>query len=92
MSYPPPSGPYGYHQQPHHQQPYYPPPQQLPPPPPMPRYSKSVEKRRGLGGLANSTHFLLTIFTCGLWLMIWIPWWIFRVIVPRKRVTKTYYR
>lgn len=56
-----------------------------------PRYSKSVEKRRGLGGLANSTHLLLTIFTCGLWLFVWVPWWLFRVVVPRKRVTRHYY-
>ncbi|MFE6304200.1 hypothetical protein [Nocardiopsis sp. NPDC057823] len=50
----------------------------------MPRYTKSVEKRRGLGGLANSTHLLLTLLTCGMWL--------FRMIVPRKKTTKTYYR
>ncbi|MFE3461356.1 hypothetical protein ACFXKD_27745 [Nocardiopsis aegyptia] len=54
--------------------------------------AKSVEKRRGLGGLANSTHLLLTLLTCGMWLVIWIPWWLFRAIVPRRKVTRTYYR
>ena len=58
----------------------------------MPRYSRSVERRRGLGGMANSVHLLLTLLTCGLWLFVWIPWWIVRMIVPRRRVTKTYYR
>ncbi|WP_158070361.1 hypothetical protein [Nocardiopsis sp. CNR-923] len=51
-----------------------------------------MERRRGLGGLANSTHLLLTLCTCGLWLFVWIPWWLFRVIVPRRKVTKHYYR
>lgn len=58
----------------------------------MPRYAETVERRRGLGGLANSTHLLLTLLTCGMWLFVWIPWWLFRVIVPRKKTTKTYYR
>ena len=52
----------------------------------------SDDCRRGLGGLANSTHLVLTVLTCGVWLFVWIPWWIFRVIVPKRRVTKTYYR
>lgn len=60
--------------------------------PPHPRMAKSVEKRRGLGGMANSTHLLLTLLTCGMWLFIWIPWWLFRMIVPRRKVTRTYYR
>lgn len=58
----------------------------------MPRYAKTVERRRGLGGLANSTHLILTLLTCGMWLFIWVPWWLFRMIVPRKKTTKTYYR
>jgi len=52
---------------------------------------KSVEKRRGLGGLAHSTHLMLTLFTCGAWLFVWIPWWIIRVIIPKRKVTKHYY-
>ncbi|MFL1444042.1 hypothetical protein [Nocardiopsis protaetiae] len=58
----------------------------------MPTYAKSVERRRGLGGWANSTHLLLTLLTCGAWLFVWVPWWVFRVIVPRKRTVRTYYR
>lgn len=58
----------------------------------MPRYAKTVERRRGLGGLANSTHLILTLLTCGMWLFIWVPWWLFRVIVPRKKTVRTYYR
>ncbi|WP_033300694.1 hypothetical protein, partial [Nocardiopsis gilva] len=59
---------------------------------PQPRMVKRVEKRRGLGGLANSTHLLLTVLTCGFWLLVWIPWWIVRMVIPRKRVTREYYR
>jgi hypothetical protein len=56
-----------------------------------PRVRKSVEKQRGLGGCANSTHLILTACTCGLWLFVWIPWWIIRVLIPRRRTTKHYY-
>lgn len=77
-------------QQPSH---YPPPPQPVPyQQQPRRRVVKSVEKQRGLGGMANTTHFMLTLFTCGLWLMVWIPWWIIRVIIPRRKVTKHYYR
>ncbi|WP_435109405.1 hypothetical protein [Nocardiopsis synnemataformans] len=58
----------------------------------MPRYSKSVERKHGLGGMANSVHLILTLLTCGLWLFVWVPWWIVRMVIPRRRVTKTYYR
>lgn len=76
MSYP--QGPYG-------PGPHY--PQHQPP-----RRVKHVEKRRGLGASGNSIHLILTFLTCGLWLFVWIPWWFFRVIVPRRRVTRSYYR
>jgi hypothetical protein len=72
---------------------YHDPYQQRPPqhPPPQPsRPYKSVERTRGLGGCANSTHLTLTICTCGLWGVVWFVWWVFRVVIPRKRVTKHY--
>lgn len=80
-------------QQPHQRQPYYPPQSPAYPPAQRPRkrVMKSVEKRRGLGGLAHSTHLMLTLFTCGAWLFVWIPWWIIRVIIPKRKVTKHYY-
>ena len=77
-----------YHQQPQYPQPYYPPPQA---PPPPPRVVKSVEKQRGLGGCSNSVHLILSICTCGLWLFVWIPWWIIRVLIPRRKTTRHYY-
>lgn len=58
---------------------------------PQKRVMTSVEKRRGLGGLAHTTHLMLTLFTCGAWLFVWIPWWIIRVIIPKRKVTKHYY-
>lgn len=80
MSYP--QGPYG-------PGPHYP---QYQPHPGHPRRVKHIEKRRGLGAGGNSVHLVLTVLTCGLWLFVWIPWWIFRVIVPRRRVARSYYR
>lgn len=74
------------------QQPYYPPQQPVPYQQPQRRVVKSVERRRGLGGMATSVHLMLTVFTCGMWLMVWIPWWMIRVIIPRRKVTKHYYR
>jgi hypothetical protein len=53
----------------------------------MPRRVVAVEKRRGLGGIANSVHLVLTLCTGGLWLLVWVPWWIAREIMPRKRRT-----
>lgn len=82
-----PQQPYhGYPQQ--YQQPYY----QAPPPPPPPQRVRHVETQRGLGGLSNTVHLVLTVFTCGAWLFVWIPWWIFRMVVPRKTVHRYYYR
>lgn len=69
--------------QPHYQQ-YY---QQ----PMNPYPHRSVEEQRGLGGLANTTHLLLTLFTCSLWAFIWIPWAVWRELVPRKKTTRHYY-
>ncbi|MER7063903.1 hypothetical protein [Streptomyces albidoflavus] len=39
------------------------------------------------------THLLLTVFTCGLWgIFVWLPWWMFRMIVRKKTKTTYYYR
>ncbi|MET8145901.1 hypothetical protein ABZU32_36830 [Sphaerisporangium sp. NPDC005288] len=90
--YPPNQPPYGHPQQPYHDQ-QYPPQyqgQQYPPPPPGPR--KIVTKQRGLSAGSHTLHLVLTILTCGLWgLFVWLPLWIFRMIVRRKQVTKYHY-
>lgn len=79
------------HNQPHQpygqQYPYGYPPQQ-----PMPRKVVSVSKERGLGGLTHTANLVLTIFTCGLWGLVWACWWFFRMIKPKKRRTTHYYR
>lgn len=65
-------------------------PQHGPYGPPQPR--KSVTKHRGLSAKSHGFHLMLTIFTCGLWgLFVWLPLWVFRLIVRRKQVTKHYY-
>ncbi|GII32573.1 hypothetical protein [Planotetraspora mira] len=84
--------PYG---QPYQQQQPYGHPYQQPqygnvPPQPVPR--KVVEKQRGLSAGSHTFHLLATIFTCGVWgLFVWLPWWLFRVIVRRKKVTRYHY-
>lgn len=86
--------PHGHPQQPYQGQPY---PQQppypgqpYPPQPPGPR--KSVTKQRGLSAKSHTFHLVLTIFTCGLWgLFVWLPLWIFRMVVRRKQVTRHHY-
>lgn len=59
-------------------------------PPYQPRKMKAVTKQRGLGAKGHSGHLIATIFTCGLWLPFWGLWWVFRMIVRRKQVTKYY--
>ncbi|MEV4158997.1 hypothetical protein [Nonomuraea dietziae] len=80
--------PHGYVQQP--------PPGYVQQPVPMPVYSqhvRSVSKQRGLGAMSHTVHLVLTICTCGVWgLCVWLPWWIFRMIVRRKTTTHHYYR
>ncbi|MBV2364275.1 hypothetical protein [Streptomonospora nanhaiensis] len=74
--------------------PYQPPqPVQYRQPAPVPqrRVVRSVETQRGLGALGNSVHLLLTVLTCGLWLFVWAAWWIVRMVIPRRRVTRSYY-
>ncbi|MCG5220281.1 hypothetical protein [Streptosporangium sp. KLBMP 9127] len=57
----------------------------------MPKKVTAVSKRRGLGGLSHTAHLMLTIFTCGMWgIFVWLPWWLFRMVKPKK--TKTTYR
>jgi hypothetical protein len=53
---------------------------------------KSVQKQRGLSGLTHTTHLLLTVCTCGMWLFVWVGHEIFRLLVARKKVTKHHYR
>lgn len=57
-------------------QPYQPPPK------------KAVTKKRGLSAGAHGRHLLLTVCTCGLWLPVWGAWWMYRMIVRRKQVTR----
>jgi hypothetical protein len=73
--------PYAYHSN----TPYQP---QMPPQ----RVVKSVQKQRGLSGLTHTTHLLLTVCTCGMWLFVWVGHEIFRLLVARKKVTKHHYR
>ncbi|GAA3720978.1 hypothetical protein GCM10022224_103500 [Nonomuraea antimicrobica] len=62
-------------------------------PPPHPRKVTAVSKQRGLSGMSHATHLMLTIFTCGMWgLLVWLPWWMFRMIFRRKKRTTYYYR
>jgi hypothetical protein len=35
-------------------------------------------------------HLVLTICTCGLWGVVWLCWWMYRMVVRKK--TKTTYR
>ncbi|MFF0249984.1 hypothetical protein [Streptosporangium sandarakinum] len=52
----------------------------------------SVSKHRGLSGKSHVFHLVLTLCTCGLWgLLVWLPLWIFRLVVRRKHVTRHYY-
>lgn len=78
-------------QQPHYQQPYAPVPYQQPPAQERPRVVKSVQRERGLGGCSHTVHLTLTVCTCGAWGVVWFVWWMIRVVIPRKRVTKHYY-
>lgn len=92
-----------YPQQPYNNQPYpqqqgYPPQPyaQQPPPgygqpyPPPP--ARSVRKERGLSGKSHGFHLMATIFTCGLWgMFVWLPLWIYRMVVRRRVVTRHYY-
>ncbi|MBP2708361.1 hypothetical protein JOL79_31740 [Microbispora sp. RL4-1S] len=52
---------------------------------------KSVTKHRGLSGKSHLFHLVLTICTCGLWGLVWLGLWIFRLFVRRKKVTRHYY-
>ncbi|MFC7330806.1 MULTISPECIES: hypothetical protein [Nocardiopsidaceae] len=85
-----PHGQWQHGQQPyHHQPPYYPP---QPPAQLHPRVVKSVHRQRGLGGCSHTVHLTLTVLTCGAWGLVWFCWWLFRVVIPRRKVTKQYYR
>lgn len=76
-----------YSQQPYAQQP---PPGYGQPYPPQP--ARSVRKERGLSGKSHGFHLMATIFTCGLWgMFVWLPLWIYRMVVRRKITTKHYY-
>lgn len=69
-----------------------------PPPPPYgpgqpPRKVKVVSKQRGLSAMSHGTHLMLTVVTCGFWgLLVWLPWWLFRLVFRRKRTTTYRYR
>ncbi|MFI7610681.1 hypothetical protein ACIBP6_05510 [Nonomuraea terrae] len=68
----------------------YPPQQPGYPPPPPPR--KSVTKHRGLAGKSHMFHLMMTICTCTIWgWFVWLPLWLFRLVVRRKEVTKYKY-
>lgn len=56
-----------------------------------PRRVKRVEKQRGLSLLAHGIHFWLGLLTCGVWWVVWFCWWLFRLIVPRRKTTTIYY-
>lgn len=84
----PPNQPYGHPQQPYQGQ--HPPFHGQPPYPPGPR--KSVTKQRGLSAMSHTFHLVLTICTCGVWgLFVWLPVWIFRMVIRRKQVTRHHY-
>lgn len=53
---------------------------------PMPR--KAVTKHRGLSAGAHGRHLMLTVCTCGLWLPVWGCWWMYRMFVRRRQVTR----
>ena len=107
MTSPDPCDPHPYQQQPHQQgygqqpysQPGYPPQQQqvpygqpYPQQPQAPRPSRSVRKERGLSAGSHTFHLIATICTCGAWgLFVWLPMWIYRMMIRRKTVTKHYY-
>jgi hypothetical protein len=77
-------------QQPYGQQPY--PPQQ-PYGQVQPQPYKSVSKERGLSAKSHTFHLIATICTCGVWgLFVWLPLWVFRMIVRRKKTTRHYYQ
>jgi hypothetical protein len=60
---------------------------------PPPRKVKAVSKQRGLSGMSHATHLVLTVCTCGVWgLLVWLPWWLFRMVFRKKRKTTYYYR
>lgn len=85
-----------------YQQPYDPdaypppPPHGAYPPQPGPYYPpqpyKGVQKKRGLSMAGHSGHAIVSVLTCGLWLPVWFCWWMFRLVVRRRRVTKYYPR
>ncbi|GAB3209782.1 hypothetical protein GCM10027294_25560 [Marinactinospora endophytica] len=77
-------GPHDPHGQWQHQPPY-------PPAHYQPRVRKSVEKQRGLGGCSHTVHLALTICTCGVWGIVWFVWWLIRIAIPKRKVTKHYY-
>lgn len=80
-----PGPPYGQYPYGYQGQPPYPP--QRPPQPYV-----SVSRERGLGGLTHTANLLLTIFTCGVWGIVWATWWIVRMIFPKKTRTRHYYQ
>ena len=56
---------------------------------PQPRQPhKSVTKKRGLSAGAHGRHMMLTICTCGLWLPFYGCWWLYRLFVRRREVTR----
>jgi hypothetical protein len=63
-----------------------------PSPPPTGQPRKAVTKKRGLSDGFHGFHLIMTICTCGAWGIVWICWWLFRLIVPKRNVTRYYER
>lgn len=53
-----------------------------------PRKVKAVTRQRGLSDGFHGFHLIMTICTCGAWGFVWVCWWLFRMIVPKRKVTR----